>query len=153
MRQVFPLSLRVLFWRGGPEAACFYRRELHAGSACWYRAEDRGETTFFRAAENHKVRPQPEKMEMKKRVTLELRHRSPTEVSFVCLVYRRRCGVNLTGRSRRRWGGGEHMASAGPEKWHNVCLLITTYTQTDMNGRVQFGELNLNSIFTAGGRS
>lgn len=57
---------------------------------------------------------------MKKRVLLELRHRSPSEVStaaYFPAFYQRLLGANLTGRRR----GGEHMAalSAGRKKCRN----------------------------------
>lgn len=56
---------------------------------------------------------------MKKRVLLELRHRSPSEVSTAARFppfYQRLLGANLTGRR-----GGEHMAalSAGRKKCRN----------------------------------
>lgn len=57
-----------------------------------------------------KTRAKPEDMDMKKRVSLELRHRSPSEVSKpICLSCS--CGVNLTG-----WGEEEKAST-----WQGVC--------------------------------
>lgn len=72
---------------------------------------------------------------MKKRVSLELRHRSPTEVSksrFVVFVYRFNVKLEPAGEE-------EHMAGClqVPKSAQNECLLFKDKPQDDINsGRV-----------------
>lgn len=108
--------------------------------------ERKEEKQVFRNAETKKLRPKPEEMDMKKRVSLELRHRSPTEVSNpICsLVYAVQTWPAGGG------GDGEHMAGClqflKSAKMNNYCSTLSSELMSSLGYSLRGSVYILNSL-------
>lgn len=118
-------------------------------------AEKIEEKQVFRNAEKQKTpakKPTQRKMDMKKRVSLELRHRSPTEVSnpvcfLVFLPETLRCKLDRPEKEESRAHGS---VSAAPEKCSNICK---NKLRAHMKSCVQLNTPYLYINLTSGGVS